>query len=795
MTKHLIAASFVPVLVVLIGLIDEAAAMVLSAGGRTDFVIVAAADAPPLEKIAADELGRYLKKITTADFPIGTEAGGPAIHVGPTAAVRRLVADVDWAGLGTDGIVIRTVGDDLVLAGGRHRGTLHAVYTFLQDAVGCRFWAPDGERVPEKPTLKIEDLDVVHRSPFDMRVISSMPYMNKMFAHKSRMSVELEMPWGDHSIHKLLPPDEHFLEHPEWFMYAPDDEVQNDPQGDYSFASKLGQLETSKPRQYELARQTRRLPTNPCLSQAGARQAIGDAVLASLANGSSFNPKYADWQHPPKILWVTQWDGRFMCRCDQCAAVCKAEGSQAALWVTAANEIAERVEKDYPDILIGIFAYLHTKQPPRTVRPRENVLVYMAFLDRDHGRPIPELPGLRDVVHGWCGIASHVYAWDYNSNFRNYVKPHPNYFVQPQSIQFYHRAGVRGVFVESVMGNAGDFVRMRYYVNSQLLWDPTQDAEALTEEFLRGYYGAAGPYLFEHLRNIRRAAPSFVSCYATTTRQWLTLDVLNASMRLFEQALEAVAADPTLTKRVRRARFGLEMVWLDRFGELLAESRRAGKPFLGPDDPYAFLEQIARDELYAGTYKRWKEISHYVAKMRRVYPPRTADVPDECRQLKAYDWEDLQETRFEGLLDRRFVDVVADPKASDGQAAKLTYDSGSSQADSAELRVPISARLAGRWHVYVVARVQSLGTRGGDASAVAMGVDLRDAPDGPVKHTARVTAHFPPVVDSDYQTVDLGRHDLAHGSSIWIRPRGRGAYGDVDGLWVDRAFLRRAESE
>jgi hypothetical protein len=777
-------------LIALVGLARQTRGMVLADGGRTDLVIVAADDAPPLEKMAAEELRRYLKQITTAEFPIRKEAEGGAIHVGPTEAVKRLAPDVDWAALDPDGIVIRTVGDKLVLAGGHHRGTLHAVYTFLQDTVGCRFWAPDSELVPKKPTLKIEDLDVVYRPPFDMRVISSEPFMNKTFAHKSRMSVELEMPFGDHTIHRLLPPDEHFLEHPEWYMYAPNDEFQNNPDGDYTFAKRLGQLKNAKPRQYELAKQTRRLPNNPCLSHPEARRAIGDAVLAALANGSPFNTKYSDWKHPPKILWVTQWDGRYMCQCDKCTEVREAEGSQSALWVTAANEIAQRVEQDHPDVLVGTFAYLQTKQPPKTVRPRDNVLIYMAFLDRDHGTPIPQIPELRNVVQGWCAIAKHVYAWDYNANFRNYVKPHPNYFVQPKSIRFYHDAGVTGVFVESVMGNAGDFVRMRYYVNSQLMWDPTQDPQTLTDEFMRGYYGAAAPYLLDHLRNLRRVAePHFISCYFTSTEPWLTLDALNTSTRLFDEAQEAVADDPTLTRRVRRARLGLEMVWLDRFHELMAESKRMGKPFLGPEDPYARIEQIGGDEIYAGTYKRWKDLPHWVAAMRLVFPPRTGRAPDECRKLKAYEWEDLQETKFEGLLDRRFLDVVEDPKASDGRAARLLYDGSAKQADTVELKVPISRRLAGRWHVRVVARNRARGTRGGDASAVTMGIDMRDGPDGAVKRTARVVAHFPPVVDSDYMTFDLGSHDLPHGSTIWVRPRGHGAYGDSDGVWVDRIFL------
>ena len=58
------------------------------------------------------------------------------VFVGRTPAIERLVADVQFDELGTDGIVIRTVDANLVLTGGRPRGVLFAVHSFLQDVVG-----------------------------------------------------------------------------------------------------------------------------------------------------------------------------------------------------------------------------------------------------------------------------------------------------------------------------------------------------------------------------------------------------------------------------------------------------------------------------------------------------------------------------------------------------------------------------------------------------------------------------------------------------------------------------------
>ena len=146
------------------------AAMTITDNGRPAATIVVSPDAIGPEKTAANELADWLEKVTSARLRIADQSDDAAsVYVGRSPRVDALLAGVDWAALGQDGIVIRTVGGDVLLAGGRPRGTLMAVYTFLQDTVGCRWWAPDAQAIPSRPTLRIDDLDVVYRPPFDLR--------------------------------------------------------------------------------------------------------------------------------------------------------------------------------------------------------------------------------------------------------------------------------------------------------------------------------------------------------------------------------------------------------------------------------------------------------------------------------------------------------------------------------------------------------------------------------------------------------------------------------------------------
>ena len=128
-------------------------AVTISQDGQAKAVIVIAPDAPEPEQHAAKELAAFLGQITGAKFELAGQRearGRPASSSGPAAAK---LADEQFSteGLGAEGIVIRTVGDDLILAGGRPRGTLYAVYTFLEDQLGCRWWSSTESTIPKKP--------------------------------------------------------------------------------------------------------------------------------------------------------------------------------------------------------------------------------------------------------------------------------------------------------------------------------------------------------------------------------------------------------------------------------------------------------------------------------------------------------------------------------------------------------------------------------------------------------------------------------------------------------------------
>jgi hypothetical protein len=122
--------------------------------------------------LAANDLKHYLDKITGADFRIveaGTEKPeDTCIYINHAAAAKL---GLDPAALAGEEWFVRLKDGDLCLAGGKRDGFLWAVYQFLENDLGVRWWSPEEEFVPSAATLSLSaDLNRQGKPAFDGRV-------------------------------------------------------------------------------------------------------------------------------------------------------------------------------------------------------------------------------------------------------------------------------------------------------------------------------------------------------------------------------------------------------------------------------------------------------------------------------------------------------------------------------------------------------------------------------------------------------------------------------------------------
>ena len=178
--------------------------------------------ATPAMETAAAELSAYLTKL------------------GLSADTLSVTLCEDTA-LPLDGLRITVKDGEVTLSGGNGRGVLYAVYRLLEE-LGCRFYAEDTEVIPtmtpaEAAAILHDGLDIAEVSPFEYRDLYWTCTYRPDFAVKRRINAgragtrahkrEIPPEWGDclgyagphfvHTFAMLVPPDEFFETHPEYF--------------------------------------------------------------------------------------------------------------------------------------------------------------------------------------------------------------------------------------------------------------------------------------------------------------------------------------------------------------------------------------------------------------------------------------------------------------------------------------------------------------------------------------------------------------------------------------------------
>jgi hypothetical protein len=524
----------------------ELRGMTIAREGKARAVIVIDPHATPAESFAANELASYLRQITGASFKVRKSSRAPenAIIVGSGTAARKWFPDVPFDQLGDEECVARSSGGRLLLTGGRPRGTLYAVSRFLQEQCGVRWWTPWARTVPDRESLEIGDLNMREAPAFEYREPYWFTSRNADWARRNECngnSTPIPENMGGHVIYKgfvhtfypLVPPDQYFAIHPEWFSLINGKRATNG-----------AQLCLTNPR-------------------------LREFMLARVKESLRQSPE-------ARIISVSQNDCFGACQCDACRALDTAEGSHSGTMLDFVNYIADNIRTEFPNTAVDTLAYQYTRKPPLTLRSRPNVIVRLCSIECNFGSPMddPSNASFANDIRGWAERSDRLYIWDYVTDFANYVQPHPNWFVLGPNLRYFLEHHVRGVFEEGAYQSYGsEMQEMRAWVLAQLLWNPHQDDRALIREFLNGYYGpAAGPVIWRYMELLDNAARHYnLTCNSPASAPFLRFDTLAQAETLWQEAERSVARDSELLARVRLGHLPVLSVWLMRWNQLRKE--------------------------------------------------------------------------------------------------------------------------------------------------------------------------------------------------------------------------------
>jgi hypothetical protein len=489
--------------------------------------IIVASNAPAAEQYAARELQDYLQRVTSLKLPILEDSARPEsreILIGDNAHLRQLGLKIDFEALGTEGFALRTWRNKLIIAGGRPRGTLYGVYTLLEEKAGVRWFTPEVETVPKTNHLVFTALDEIHIPVLEYREVFWTEMMrNADFAARHRLNGEhyglTEKHGGRavvyfpfvHSFDTLIP-RQLYSEHPEYFPLIDGKRVDGYVQ---------------------------RCLSNP------------DVLKLAITNVRQWIRGHPD----ATIISVSQNDTGNWCRCDTCKALDEREGSPSASLIQFVNAIAEDIEKDYPAIRIDTLAYQYTRKPPRTLRPRHNVIIRLCSIECCFAHPLAtcsstENRRFRDDILAWQPVAPKLYLWDYTPNFGHYQQPFPNFEALQPNVQFFVQHGVSGLFEQGNYsgGGFGELGPLRAYLLAKLLWNPNTDLERHKTEFLNAYYGKAAPNLRAYLDLLEgqvKDGKNHAHIFDSPKAAYLNDEFIAEGSRILEQAEQSADNDNT----------------------------------------------------------------------------------------------------------------------------------------------------------------------------------------------------------------------------------------------------------
>jgi hypothetical protein len=469
--------------------------------------IVRPADASPSQLHAASELQRFAEQMTGVKLPIITDAEPlpkSAIVIGETRHTAPILGSpVDVDALGEDGFRLVCRPPHLLIMGGAVRGALYGVYELLEQFGGCRWYSSWHSVIPELDEWRIPPLDQTHRPAFAMREPFWYDMFNGDLAARNKANGNA-MRLGDqhggkvrfgsglfvHTFNALCPPEEFFATNPEYFS-----EINGRRIKDH---------------------------TQLCLINPHVLRIVTERLLTRIRKDPT-----------AKLFSVSQNDWYHFCTCPDCKAIDDREESHAGTMITFVNQVAEAVEKEFPEIWIETLAYQYTRKPPQTVRPRHNVVPRLCTIECDFSHSLDRSAYVEnrkfvEEIRGWSAITDKLYIWDYTTNFRNYIGPFPNVLALQDNVKFFRDHRVVGLFEQGAyQGRHGEFAELKAWLLAKWLWNPELPAEALLADFFNGYYGAAAPL-------VRRYFDELHTFYN---------DPAAKPLRIFDDVKEAVIPD------------------------------------------------------------------------------------------------------------------------------------------------------------------------------------------------------------------------------------------------------------
>lgn len=505
--------------------------------GNSNYVIILSETAQKWDSLAASEIQTYINSISGTLIPIVSD-NEQILENEIVIGRNKHSLNLDLSSVKDDGFKIKTENNKIFIAGNKGKGSLNGVYTFLENYLNCRMYSSKVKFHPSQKSISIPEIDKTENPIFTYRDVHYYDSFDNNYCrwHKLTDSGDKKI-WGMfvHTFNQLLPPEEYFEEHPEYFALR----------GDH------------------------RVPEQLCLSN----PKVLEIVTEELSKKIEANPKANVWS-------VSQGDNYSYCQCTDCKKIDDYEESNSGSVITFVN----RVAKKFPNKTISTLAYQYSRKAPKYIRPEKNVNIMLCTIECFRTFPIDEDTSTFGFYHDlkeWSKITDNIFLWDYVVQFTSLISPFPNFQVLQPNIKLFADSSVKMMFQQGAgFRNASEFGELRTYLIAKLLWNPSVNVDSLINDFLFGYYGNAGKYLKEYIELMQQ---ELIKCKAPLNiygdpifalDNYLTPELIDKYELLLNNAEKSVLDNTEFLERVRIARLPLIYTILEQ-AKVLENNKRS----------------------------------------------------------------------------------------------------------------------------------------------------------------------------------------------------------------------------
>ena len=521
----------------------------------------------PVFSFALADMTNLLFRATGVAFPIVPRSAAPAVRrlfVGIVPHGEAMPEDGEYA--------VRMRGGDVYLFGGGAHGTRYAIYEFLENSVGFRFYdMRGGMKVPDgRVRLVVTPREVRRKYDFDVHSLTAwrhfarptstiMLYRNGQDQHMNAFlgQADINVPNDDYREYKIFC---HSLTH-----YLP----RKAEDSKIKWIAKLGDnLEKEHPEYFTLSKDGKRMFDHQrCLSNPGSRKQLADRVLETIR----LNPECTHFD-----ISAGDTPGRY-CWCDGCKALENKYGAEAGPIVDFMLEFCPKVAARFPKVQIMTLVYRkdQTQHPPKGIeRMPDNFTPRFAPIDDNFAKDWnhPSNSKTYDDLRTWGNLCRRMLLWYYPNPYGGAVTPPlGNVGRLVRDMELSKAAGVTGQTHEHDVGVAEmiGFTELQTFVGYHLFKDVTCDWRTLADEFIGFEYGAAAGMMRRYWLELERLTETeeldFVWNAPLAAYRHLTPERLVRWNADFDAMEASVAADATRLFNVKRVRINLDFVILQKY--------------------------------------------------------------------------------------------------------------------------------------------------------------------------------------------------------------------------------------